>query len=376
MSVMPAVSIGQGQDFYVPYFQVKIAGRPQGHDVVRDILSVSYKDSLTELDSFELNINNWDAETRAFKYSDDSLFDPGKELELWMGYYGRESLRLMVKGQITALRPAFPAGGGSTLAISGLNVLHKLRTKQESHAYEKMTDSEVARQIAGRLGIAIKTNPAPDEERYDYLLQDNQYDIIFLMERARRVGYAIYVEEQGQNGRSQPPVLVFGRSVDVRRPTYKLHYGGSLIDFKPDLTTANQVGEVTVRGWDRVNKVKIEETAKRSEIAVKGVGAAGGQASIEQSFNQRREIVATKPVENKAEAKRLALRTLEENAKDMVKATGATVGLPDLRAGSVVMITGAGLRFSGRYFVTATTHAIGDGGYTTQFECRREEVDA
>ncbi len=368
-----AVPIGKGQDFYVPYFQVKIAGRPQGQDVIRDILSVSYKDNITELDSFEININNWDANTRNFKYSDQQLFDPGKELELWMGYYGKDSLRLMVKGQITALRPSFPAGGGSTLAISGLNVLHKLRTKQESHAYEKKTDSEVAKEIAGRLNIQLKTNPAPDEKRYDYLLQDNQYDIIFLMERARRVGYALFVEEQGQNGQSQPPVLVFGRSLDVRRPTYELRYGRSLIDFKPDLTTANQVGEVTVRGWDRVHKEKIEVTVKRSEIGVKGVGEAGGQAAIEQSFNQRREIIATKPVESKEEARTLAARTLEENAKDMVKASGSTVGLPDLRAGSIVIIDGAGKRFSGRYFVTATTHAIGDSGYTTQFECRREE---
>ena len=75
-----------------------------------------------------------------------------------------------------------------------------------------------------------------------------------------------------------------------------------------------------------------------------------------------------------AEAKRLATRTLEDNAKDLIKATGSTIGLPDLRAGSVVNITGAGGRFSGRYFVTATTHAIGDSGYTTQFACRREEV--
>jgi phage protein D len=50
------------------------------------------------------------------------------------------------------------------------------------------------------------------------------------------------------------------------------------------------------------------------------------------------------------------------------------VGLPDLRAGSVVYIDGLGERFSGRYFVTSTTHAISDSGYTTQFECRREEV--
>src|SRR5262245_27432925 len=147
-----------------------------------------------------------------------------------------------------------------------------------------------------------------------------------------------------------------------------------MIDFKPDLTTANQMSEVTVHGWDRIKKEKIEYTAKRSEIGIKGVGDAGNQAAIEQSFNQRRDVIATKPIESVDEAKTLAVRTLEENAKDMVKASGSTVGLPDLRAGSVVMIDGAGKRFSGRHFVTATTHAIGDSGYTTQFECRREEL--
>jgi phage protein D len=50
------------------------------------------------------------------------------------------------------------------------------------------------------------------------------------------------------------------------------------------------------------------------------------------------------------------------------------VGLPDLRTGCVVQISGVGKRFSGRYFVTGTTHTIGDGGYTTRFECRREEL--
>jgi phage protein D len=374
MTADVAVPIYAGQDFYVPYFQVKVAGRPQGQDVVRDILQVSYKDNIAEIDSFDITINNWDAEKRDYKYSDGDLFDPGKELELWMGYYGKDPLRLMVRGQITALRPAFPASGGPTLAISGLNLLHKLRTKQESHSYENKTDSEIAREVASRLAIQIKTVSAPDEKRYDYLFQDNQYDIIFLMGRARRIGYDLVVDEQGVNGRAGQPVLRFGRSLDVRRVSYRLTYGLSLIEFKPDLTTANQVGEVTVRGWDPVHKKKIEQSAKRSEIAVKGVGAAGGQPAIDQSFNQRKEIVATKPIESDAEAKTLALRTLEENAKDMIKASGSIVGLPDLRAGTVVHIDGLGKRFSGRYFVTSSTHTIGDGGYTTQFECRREEL--
>jgi phage protein D len=58
----------------------------------------------------------------------------------------------------------------------------------------------------------------------------------------------------------------------------------------------------------------------------------------------------------------------------MLMGTGSTVGLPDLRASSVVYLDGLGKRFSGRYFVTGTTHTIGDSGYTTQFECRREDI--
>jgi phage protein D len=104
------------------------------------------------------------------------------------------------------------------------------------------------------------------------------------------------------------------------------------------------------------------------------VGSRGGESTIEQSFNQRKEIVVDRPIHSKKEAETLALETLERISKDMVKGTGSTVGLPDLRAGSVVMMGGLGTRFSGRYFVTSTTHAISDSGYTTQFECRREEL--
>ena len=365
------IPIHQGQDFYVPYFEVKLQGRPQSQEVVRDILQVTYKDNLEELDSFEITINNWDAGKRAFKYSDRDLFDPGKSVELWMGYYGRDRLRRMLTGEITSLRPTFPADGPPTLAISGLNLLHRLRAKQESQSYVNMKDSDIARHIAGRLGLAVRTDRTAeqDEERYTFRFQDNQYDILFLWQLARSRGYDLFVEESTDGSR-----LYFGPSVNVRKVAYKLAYGSSLIQFQPNLTTANQVGEVTVVSWDAVKKKKIEATARRGEIAVHGVGERGGQAAIEQSFNQRKEVIADRPILSEQEAKTLARETLTRIAKDLVKGSGSTVGLPDLRAGTVVQIGGLGERFSGRYFVTSTTHALGDGGYTTQFECRREEV--
>jgi len=356
-------SIRDVGDFFVPTFVVRLANRELADDVVHDILQVTYKDDIEAIDSFELTINNWDAETRSFKYSDESLFDPGQRLEISMGYFGSDP-RKMIVGEITSLRPAFPAGAKPTLSVSGLNLLHRLRAEQVSDVYENVTDADIARRIGGRLGIQVRTVPGGQGERHEYLIQENDYDIVFLMERARRVGYDLFVDEEGES------TLHFEPSTTVRNVAYHLNYGSTLQQFQPALTTANQVGEVTVVGWDNVNKKAIKETAQRSELPE---SQTEGLRRVASAFSERKEIIATTPVNTPAEAKELALETLRRISKDMVKASGTVVGLPDLRAGQVVRITGVGSRFSGQYFVTATTHTIGDGGYTTQFQCRMEE---
>src|SRR5262245_34480698 len=98
-------SVATAGDFYVPAFEMRLRGRPVTKDVVRDVMSVSYKDNVAEIDSFEVVINNWDAQQRQFKYSDDTLFDPGAEIELSLGYRGNGALEQMISGEITALKP-------------------------------------------------------------------------------------------------------------------------------------------------------------------------------------------------------------------------------------------------------------------------------
>jgi uncharacterized protein len=365
------IPIYRGQDFWVPQFKVTLQGRTLEQEVVHDILRVEYADGLDEIDSFRLTINNWDAAARGFKYSDGDLFVPGARFDLEMGYRNGSALRKLLTGEITELSPTFPAAGQPVLEVSGLNLLHRLRTEQQSCAYEDKTDGEIARQIAARLQLPIRVRSRPEgEQPHEYILQHNEYDIIFLFRRARRAGYDLLVEETEQG-----PQLYFGPSETIAtRPVYELVYGRSLIELQPTLTTANQVGEVVVRAWDPVEKRTIEGKATRDQLSTSGVGERGQQRLIDRSFDQRREIIADEPVRSKAEADRLAREQLERIAKDMVTATGSIVGLPDLRAGSVIFIADVGTRFAGRYFVTSTTHSIGDGGYTTRFECRREET--
>ncbi|HEX7227436.1 MAG TPA: hypothetical protein VF353_06655, partial [Candidatus Binatia bacterium] len=133
-------------NFYVPRYEIKIAGANLPQNVVRDVLQVTYSDNVKELDSFELTVSNWDADKREFKYvgseTSDSLaknplhqlFNPSRHgVEVMMGY--EQNLTLMMKGDLTTMEPNFPSAGGPTLTVRGLNILHKLRRKQYSHTW-------------------------------------------------------------------------------------------------------------------------------------------------------------------------------------------------------------------------------------------------
>jgi uncharacterized protein len=369
------IEIYRNQDFYVPEFQLRLDGAPAGQDVVRDVLDVSYTDDLEAFDTFEVTINNWDAERRQLKYSDSELFDPDRELEVWMGYHGKDRLRLMTTGVITSLSPTFPSSGQPTLTISGQSLLHTLRRRQESDTYVNKTDSEIARRIAQRLEIDLRVAPPPNgEPRYAHIAQENEYDIVFLFRRARHVGYDLFVEERGADGRRTERRLYFGPSVGIRDSVYRLTYGRSLIDFDPNLDTSRQVETVELNGCNPETKEDIQVSAKRANLGVRSIPEPGGRTSFQNSIRGRAEVISCRPVESVQEGEKVATEALERIAKHAMTASGTTVGLPDLRTGTALQIDGVGERFTGRYFVTSTTHTLGDGGYTTRFACRREEV--
>jgi uncharacterized protein len=364
--------IYQGQDFYIPAFEVMVDNRKLGKQVIHDITQVTYRDSIEQVDTFDMVVNNWDAHTRDFKFSDGDTFSLGKRVELRMGYFGREQPPLMIVGKITALRPSFPASGPPTLAVSGQSLLHDLRGEQRSKTYENMTDSQIARQIGSRLGFTVRTDAqaAAREERHAYLLQHNEYDLVFLFKRAERLGYEIFVDADSATGGAQKDTLYFGPPLG-RQVVYKLDYRTTLIEFTPALDTNNQVGAVEYHGWDNVNKQHVSHTAKRDQASTKPLQNTPGQAAADKSVAKRREVISNRPVSTPQEARTVATETNERITRNTLTGSGSTVGLPKLRAGVAVQISGVGKNYSGRYFIMSTTHTIGDGGYTTQFECRR-----
>ena len=155
----PPIPIYRGQDFYVPAFEVKVGEKRLERDVIHDITQVTYKDNVKEIDSFEITINNWDSATRTFKYSDADTVPSGQE--------GRAMDGLLRQQQAAAdadRRDHVAASDRSRRAASrrwwsaASTCCIDCASKQESHAYDKRTDSQIAKEIQGRLNIQIETD--------------------------------------------------------------------------------------------------------------------------------------------------------------------------------------------------------------------------
>jgi phage protein D len=219
------------------------------------------------------------------------------------------------------------------------------------------------------LPIEIDDNAKGSEPRVQFVGQKTEYDIDFLWRRARIRGYVVEIRKY-EDGNEY---LYFGPSQATAPTPYRLTWGAGLVDFKPTLTTANQVRKVTVRGWDRATQKPIEESADWTDPKLKPLNPK--LSEIVMKCDPREERVVNRPVFTKDEARTAARDILLGNAQELVKAQGTVIGLPRLRAGSRVLIDGIGSRLSGEYFVTETTHTVNSSGYQTRFSCRREDPD-
>ncbi len=372
---MATVIVAPGRstlDTYAPNFRVEIEGERLDPETHGDILEVKVVMDIDDMASFDLTINNWDDTRVKLKYSDGHVFDPGRTVHVFMGY--ADDLVTMISGQITTLSPHYPDSGAATLTVGGLDGMFKLRDRKppagEITKYTKKTDAEIAQFIARRNGLDSMVSEIG--VRYDEVVQKNQDDATFLMERAKRIDFDCYVAPDPVSGKQ---TLYFleprdGRSSSDMR-VFEFEWGRNLVSFNPTINLSRQVGRVTVRGWDHRNKRSIVYTATDKDLP-KPAGNKGssGPKTLETSTDGKEEVVVDAHVASEQEARTLAITLLTERAYEFITGSGQAIGLPQMRPGDNVGMSGLGSRFDGLYYVKRTEHVLNDSGYRTQFEVR------
>jgi phage protein D len=262
-------------------------------------------------------------------------------------------------GEIVAIEPELTQHAGMTVVIRGYDKSHRLHRGRKSSTHEQVMDSTLIQEIADQNGLECDVESSG--VIYEQVFRDNQTDMEFIQERARRAGYLAYVE----NGK-----LFFHKSAS-QTPCATLEWGENLTDFQARLTSAGQVENAQVRGWDALKKTSIlsEKETPASTPTVGGENHGGSLAQRSHDLGSPiMEVVNNRPVTSAGQADMLAQSVLEERCQAFFEAEGTCWGNTAIRAGKQVELKGLGQRFSGTYLVTRANHRYELAGYVTQFE--------
>jgi len=334
-------------------FSVLYAQKDVTNELSAHLRSLTYTDYLTgQSDELEIELEDVDGRWKAAWY-------PGKgdTLTAAIGWQGQGLIQI---GTFQIDEIEF-AGGPSTVCIRALaaHIGKTLRTI-EHVAYENTTLDAVAKRIATRHGLQLTGKIEPIA--LDRLTQ-SESDGVFLTKLAGEYDYAFKVV-----GRR----LVFHSIADLmaQAPIARM----DVSEFAPGWRIRDQIKEVpekvTVKSHNPASNTLVSY-AMNNEGAVAAVPASVSKATTSSDTTKR-----TSRTSNAAQADAKARCERDRANREQTQGSARLQGRPQLVAGSVLALTGAG-RLDGHYLIQTSRHCLTrSGGYTTDLEfCRVRETE-
>lgn len=345
----------------IPAFEVHIDGSRMPPEAQLEIFEIEVDMETEAVGMFSFLINAGERERERFTLIDSNTLQPGNEIRIKIGYGA--PLKTMIVGEITSLAPDYPESGAVVLRVQGFERLYRLGFGRKTRSFRNMKDSDIAAQIAQDWKLTPEIEST--DITHEYILQNNQTDREFLLERARLNRYEAGVEDK---------TLYFQKPKEDTGHISTLTYGDTLIDFYPRLTTINQASKVVVRDWNPQERSEIVgEAGVGDETSKMGRSQTGGDVvrriSGESLLSIYREKAGTKE-----EAEALAQNYLNKIAMEFITGEGSCIGNPEIKTGQVIELAELGTRFSGLYYVTSCKHVVNDRGYTTYFNVKRNAI--
>jgi len=329
-------------------FSVRYAQKDVTSELAQYLLSLTYTDYLTgQSDELEIELEDVDG-----RWKDSWYPGKGDTLQVEIGWQGQALVRVGVF-QIDEIEFT---GGPSTVSIRALaaSIGQSLRTI-EHVAYENTTLDAVAQRIAARHGLTLTGKIEPIA--LDRLTQ-SESDGVFLSKLAGEYDYAFKVVGDR---------LVFHAMDDLMAadPVGSI----AMADFAPGWRIRDQIKEVpkaaTIKSHDPAKGKLVSYTVNNDGVTVAAPSSASGTTTSADATKR------TSRTSDAAQADAKARCELARANREQTQGSAMLQGRPNLVAGSVLTLSGAG-RLDGNYLIQTSRHNLSrSGGYTTELEfCR------
>lgn len=337
-----------------PSFEVRVDGTALEPLVAADVVDVDLHEEVGRHARLTLLVQNWDADQRAVRHSDEGPFTPGKPVAVSLGYHSE--LTTIFEGVIASITTHFPRDGRPLLRVEGRSKSILLDHPARSRQLADVSDADLAAAVAADYSLSTD---AEDGITRPFVVSDRTSDWEVLKTRAEELGWVTYVRGD---------TLVF-RAPAPNENAIELDYTRTVVELHltQDLTRAidNAVGVA----WDLDS---LEATESEQGASSAGIGT-GDRTSHDAAVGDAGWPLRTARVESAATiagdaADASAVAAQRGSALAHYFGNAVVLGDPLLRCDGWVTIAGIGRRMSGPHYVTAARHRFSADGYQTEFQ--------
>jgi len=355
--------------FRTPDYKLTLGATEFKDDLKSSVISIEVEQVSDGASSFKVELNDY---TNKFSEGETEIKE-GMSCQIELGYQETDTKKL-IEGIITGIGTK-RQGASVRYVVTGFDGLQALSRGRKRRSWEDMKDSDIASDIAGECGLEADVEDSGIV--HPYIAQNNRTDLDFLMERARRIGFELKVEEKR---------LVFKKPDLTSDSIATLCWGEKNFDSKDEKnvlltrcdlksSTRGVVKKVVVRSYDPATAKEIIGESEALDGGTMGGATEAGEAAASNNPDTTIQISRI-PVASQEEAERLAASILNERADKFMTGKASCLGCNKIVCGKKVTFKGMGAGLDGDYYVKSAKHTLkggtGEGsGYHTEFTVGR-----
>ncbi len=340
-------TIPTNKDQDLPTFKIMSNGEQVTNEY--QVASILVEKAVNRLSSAQIILFDGDAAAETFHISNALDFEPGREIEIHVGYHGDDSVifKGIIVGQHVKVHQSHP----SVLTVDCRDAAFRMNLSRRTNYFYDSTDSDIIEDIARKNNLSVDVSSMRVTHRQ--MVQHYASDWDFIVSRAEANGRYITTED----GRLVVKAPDFGQD-----PILKLQNGGNVLDFELEMDARLQPENLTAIGWNtqdlNLSEVEANDARPRvpGNISPTNLAKSIGLKQMDIRHGGRMD---DSELQEWANAHLLRRR--------MAKVCGRihTQGFPDIKPAQLVELSGMGDRFNGVTYVSAVRHELSVSNYET-----------
>jgi Rhs element Vgr protein len=317
-----------------------------------NVLSVVISKEVNRVPSASIIITDGEPSKQDFEISNKADFEPGKEIEIKIGYRGSEETvfkGIVVKHSIRTRKK------NSLLIIECRDKAAKMTAVCKNNYFKDVTDSDVMEQLIDAYGLEKDVEATTVQQQQ--MVQYNSTDWDFLLCRADANGM-LCIANDGKMNIKKPDFSA--------APVLTVQYGATVHELDAEIDARLQYKAVKGTMWNYTDQELLADV-EAEEPAVPAAGNLDGAALADVLGEDEFVLYHSGKIEEPELQQWVNAKMMKHRLakiRGQVKIDGTAAVLP----GQIIELQGVGERFKGKLFVTAVRQQYENGNWQTSIQ--------